>query len=95
MRNAGQFCITFYTRPGCCLCDNALEVLARLQKEFSLNIEIVDISGIPELEARYGALVPVGTRGGEEIFRYHADEESLRQLMVSYRENDEDLHARR
>lgn len=93
MRNSAQFCITFYTRPRCCLCDNALKVLVRLQKEFSLKIEIVDISGIPELEARYGVLVPVATRGGEEIFRYHADEGALRQLMVSYREKDEDLHT--
>jgi hypothetical protein len=59
-----------------------LEELAssRLQGEFEL--EVVDILGRPELEPRYGGLIPVlCTDGDEEICHYFLDESALAQYF--------------
>ncbi len=73
--------VTFYTRAGCCLCDNALRLLRQIEQEYRLDLRIVDVTGNPRLEADYGDLLPVATCRGEEIFRYYANETSLRQFL--------------
>jgi hypothetical protein len=57
--------LTIYRRPGCHLCDDA-EILLRdelAQRARAghgpVTVERVDIAADPELEARYGARVPV------------------------------------
>jgi len=64
--------LTVYRKPGCHLCDDA-EIL--LRDELALrakagrslaNVERVDISRDPELEARYGRRIPVFAVGDEE-----------------------------
>lgn len=77
--------ITFYTRPGCCLCDQALQTLRELEPEFGLEIETKDISTSPELLRSFSHRVPVATMQGEEIFCYHADRMILRGLFASQR----------
>lgn len=79
--------IRFFTRPSCCLCDRALEVLRGLQREFALQIEIVDISISPELLDRYGRYLPVATLDQRELFRYEANEQQLRTFFRAQRQN--------
>ena len=65
--------ITFYTRPGCHLCDDAREILLRLGAPFTeVNIETDDA-----LHARMLERIPVVVLDGEELFEHFVDEEVL------------------
>jgi glutaredoxin len=51
--------ITFYTKPGCHLCEQTLRLLNDLRREFALTIEEIDIAGDHELFKRYFDKIPV------------------------------------
>lgn len=55
-----------YQRDDCCLCDEALMILAAARIP---DFEPVWIDGDPELEARYGIRIPVlrNARSGREL----------------------------
>jgi glutaredoxin len=55
--------ITLYTKPGCHLCDEALDLLLMLGDELDekLDIEEINILENPELYARYRHTIPVIT----------------------------------
>ncbi len=48
-----------YTKEGCHLCERAREVLRRLQGDFSLEVQEIDITGDPELYEQYRYTIPV------------------------------------
>src|SRR5579859_8095156 len=62
----GRLSVRLFTRPGCHLCEQAQADLAALQRRVPHTVEIVDISGDPVLEQRYGERVPVVTVGERE-----------------------------
>ena len=51
--------VTVYSRHGCHLCEDAVNVLEQLRPELDFEIEIIYIDGNPELEKLYGEQVPV------------------------------------
>jgi len=51
--------VQIYSRQGCHLCEEALRTLEVLQKELNFEIEEIFIDGDPDLEYKYGDLVPV------------------------------------
>ncbi|MHB0868032.1 MAG: glutaredoxin family protein [Chloroflexota bacterium] len=57
-----------YTKEGCCLCGRARELLHRLQREFDLRIEEVDILQDPALEEQYRYIIPVVVIDGRHRF---------------------------
>ena len=59
--------VTFYTKPGCHLCEEAYEQLEKLQETVEFDIEAVDIRSNPELYAEYRATIPA-VRVGSRIF---------------------------
>ena len=73
--------INFYTRAGCHLCENALEVLQDLRGEFKFSLTIVDISDSEDLVARYGNDIPVAVIEGRRIFKHRADRRVLHRLL--------------
>jgi glutaredoxin len=66
--------LTLFGRPGCHLCDDAREVLARVGEPFAE----VDITTDDALHARYLERIPVVALDGRELFDHFVDEESLR-----------------
>lgn len=77
--------VVLYTRDGCCLCDRAREVLRRLQTDFELEIEEVEISQDPTLEARYGQVIPVVIIDGRHKFESKIAEHYLRRALSAPR----------
>jgi glutaredoxin len=69
--------VIVYTRQGCHLCDDALDVLRR----HGLTPETVDVDAHDELRARYGQCVPVVVIDGRERFRGRVDERLLVRLL--------------
>jgi thiol-disulfide isomerase/thioredoxin len=73
--------IDFYTRKGCHLCKEALEVLRDFQREFDFEIHLIDIAQSPDLTALYGNDIPVATLDGRRILKHRADEKLLRRVL--------------
>ena len=69
--------VTVYSQPGCHLCEQALEVLWRLQAEHRLRAaRSVDITDDEALHRAYFERIPVIALDGEELCEYFVDEPS-------------------
>jgi glutaredoxin len=66
-----------YTRAGCCLCDDAIEILRR----HGLSPEEIDIDRDDALCKRYTDCVPVVVIDGKERFRGRVNEVLLKRLL--------------
>jgi glutaredoxin len=73
--------VTLYSKPGCHLCDDALEALGRVQKLQPFDLEVINIQDDPGLLADYGEQIPVVLLNGTFLFEYEVDEARLRHLL--------------
>jgi glutaredoxin len=71
--------VTIYTRCGCCLCDQARQLLER----HGLTVQEVDVDNDEQLHAKYNECVPVVVIDGRERFRGRVDERLLVRLLRS------------
>ena len=69
--------VTIYHAADCSLCARALEVVGELHDELGFELELIDIGGKPELEARYRELLPAIEVDGELAFTYFVDAEAF------------------
>jgi len=70
-----------YHAADCSLCTRALEVVTEARDELGFDLELVDIAGDSELEARYRMLLPVVEIDGERAFTYFVDPDALRDRL--------------
>jgi hypothetical protein len=77
----GQPVVTIFGKPGCCLCDEALDVLRRVQLRMPFRLEKVDITSDPDLLDRYRYDIPVVHIDGREVFLQGVDEKQLLQQL--------------
>lgn len=61
--------MTIYSRPGCHLCEEAIELAESLRDRFNFEIEILDIELDDELHRRYLEAIPVIEVDGRELLR--------------------------
>ncbi len=73
--------LTLYSRPGCHLCDEMKEILYPVARACHCTVAEVDISGDPDLEARYGTEIPVLLINGRKAFKYRLTERALRARL--------------
>ena len=73
--------VTFYTRPGCSLCDKAMLVMEKIGREIPFRLEIVDIAKDETLLGRYRWAIPVVCIDGTEVFRHRVDEKEFAALL--------------
>ena len=73
--------VTLYSKPGCHLCEEARDVLLRVQKTQPFELAEVNIQGDPALLAEYGEQIPVGLLNGMFLFEYVVPETRLRELL--------------
>jgi glutaredoxin len=75
--------VTLYTRKGCCLCDEAKQVLAQARVRADFDYEEFDIDADPDLVRRYNDEVPVIAINGVKAFKYKVDmKEFLKKLAA-------------
>lgn len=74
--------VVVYTAEHCSLCDRAVEVVRAVQAELGFGLEVVDISGDPELEMHYREQLPVVEIDGEVAFTYFVDPDALRRRLA-------------
>jgi hypothetical protein len=71
-----------YGRPGCCLCDEALEVVRRVGRDVPLRLEQRDITEDDALHLVYLERIPVITIDGEEALELEVREDELRSKLA-------------
>jgi glutaredoxin len=74
--------ITFYTRPGCHLCEDAQAVIERVCAEVGTSYDAVDITTSPELMRTYGEQIPVTFVDGKQHDFWRVDEARLRRALA-------------
>jgi Glutaredoxin-like domain (DUF836) len=73
--------VTLFGREGCCLCDEARDVLLRVRDQRPFVLRERDIDGDDALLRAYLERIPVVTIDGVEAFEFFVDEsELLRRL---------------
>jgi hypothetical protein len=77
--------LTVYSRPGCHLCDEMKAVVRGIAATMPLQLEEVDISSDPDLEAQYGLEIPVLLVNGRKAAKYRVTEQELRRLLAERR----------
>lgn len=76
--------VTFYTRPGCHLCEEALQVLEVARRHAGFVLEVVDIDQHAALRETYNEEVPVIAINGRKSFKYRVNEEEfLKKLRAA------------
>ena len=74
--------VTFYTRQGCHLCEEARLVVARVCAELGESFDEVDVDADPELQGRFTDEVPVTFVDGRQHDFWRVDERRLRQALA-------------
>ena len=70
--------VVVYTAPGCHLCGPAVDAVRSV---CGGDFTVVDITTDFALERQYRERIPVVEIDGVERFRYHVDEDGLRQFI--------------
>jgi glutaredoxin len=75
--------VILYTREGCCLCDDAREVLERVRAGHpsAFVLQERDIDDDDALHRAYLERIPVVTIDGDEAFELFVDEAELQQRL--------------
>jgi glutaredoxin len=73
--------VTLYGKPECCLCDEAMEVLRKVDAVVSFDLEKIDISLCQELMDEFGLKIPVIFVDGVQAFKYRVNEGRLIKLL--------------
>jgi len=73
--------IKFYTKPKCSLCDEARILLKKLEKEYFLDVEEVNILNDPSLYERYKYEIPVLSFPDLSQLQGRIEQETLREKL--------------
>ncbi len=74
--------ITLYSRPNCCLCDDAEAVIRKVIPRYNVTFEIVDVSKDEALEQAFGPMVPVVAIDGRVLFYGKVSELRLHRILA-------------
>ena len=73
--------VILYSRPGCCLCDDAREILERVRRRRPFDLQDRDIENDDALLLAYLERIPVVTIDGVEAFELFVDEAELERRI--------------
>lgn len=77
--------VTLYTKPGCHLCQDALDVLLRVQADTPFELVQADITADEALHRAYFERIPVVLVDGEHLCDFFVDEHALIERLESRR----------
>jgi glutaredoxin len=74
--------IQFFTKAECPLCDEARELLHRLENDFSMAVQEIDITSDPALFERYRTIIPVIVIDGRFTLGARMEEDDVRNCLT-------------
>ncbi len=74
--------VVLYGRPGCCLCDDARDLLERARARVPFDLVERDIEADEGLLRTYLERIPVVTIDGDEAFELFVEESELLRLLA-------------
>ncbi|HUJ06557.1 MAG TPA: glutaredoxin family protein [Streptosporangiaceae bacterium] len=74
--------ITLLSRPGCHLCDDAREVIARVAADLGVPWQERDVTASPQDLREYGEMIPVTLIDGVQHDFWRVDERRLRRALT-------------
>lgn len=77
--------LTFYTKAGCCLCDKAEPLIARVQQDIPFELERVDVNENPAAAQAFGQRIPVVALDDEVVLAGKISEFWLRRVLAGER----------
>ena len=77
--------VVLFGREGCCLCDDAREVLLRVRVKHPFTLEEQDIEEDERLLQAYLERIPVVTIDGREAFELFVDGDELERRLTESR----------
>ena len=75
--------VTLYSAQGCHLCDRARDVLESVRADVPFELDEIDITGDPTLEAEHREWLPVVEIGGARAFVYFVQPDALRRRLAA------------
>ena len=80
--------VTLFGRPGCCLCDDAREVITRVQTRIPFELSERNIDTDDELLRRYLERIPVVAIDGRDAFELFLEETPFEQALKALNPRD-------
>ena len=74
--------VVLYGREGCCLCDDARDLLLALAERHRFELRERDIDEDERLQRSYLERIPVIAIDGREAFELEVDEHQLEQALI-------------
>jgi thiol-disulfide isomerase/thioredoxin len=62
--------LVLYSKPDCPLCDEMKEVVEEVSAQIPLTLSTVDITGVPDLEEKFGLDIPLLFHGENRIGKH-------------------------
>jgi glutaredoxin len=75
--------VTLYTRAGCCLCEEAKQVLVEARGRAAFEFEEIDIDRHPEWLPLYNEEVPVIAINGSKAFKYKVATDEFLKILAA------------
>jgi hypothetical protein len=75
--------VVLYLAEGCHLCERARGVVAAVRADVEFELQEVDVTGDPALEATYREWLPVVEIDGRRAFVYYVDEAAFRRKVAA------------
>ena len=75
--------LTLYGKPGCHLCEEAREVVLQARERRPFDLEEIDITRDPALEALYRERIPVVVIDGVEVLELVIEATELERCLAS------------
>jgi glutaredoxin len=75
--------LTLYTKPDCCLCEEAERTIERVRGDRYFDLEKIDVSNDQALLNEYGELIPVVFIDNRRAFELRVDEKDLRDCLAA------------
>lgn len=73
--------VEIFSKDECCLCDEAKEVLRKVQNEIPFDLQEIKIQDDENLIREYGTKIPVVFINGRMAFKYHVYELELKDKL--------------
>ncbi|MCY1077444.1 glutaredoxin family protein [Archangium lansingense] len=74
--------VRLYSKPNCCLCDQAKEVLERVRERIPFDLVEEDIRANPDIFAAYRYDIPVVIIDGRDTFKLRLDEAEVEACLL-------------